>query len=57
MSECELFWMGWTLFWVGGGELSCMGYYFELVRVSGGIILDVRGLVERYSCWVGVGED
>ena len=38
MSECELFWVGGTLFWVGeGGEWGCMVHYFEWVEVDGAL--------------------
>ena len=53
MSECDLFWVGGTLFWEGGGEWGCMGNYFGYVGVSGanwGIILG------GWICWVGGGE-
>ena len=44
MSECGLFWVGGTLFWVGEGEWGWVGHYFERVGVSGKIF------------WVGGGQ-
>ena len=37
MSECELFWVGGTLFWVGEGEWGCMVHYFEWVGMDGAL--------------------
>ena len=35
MSECGLFWVDGTLFWVGGSNWECMGHFFGWVGVSG----------------------
>ena len=47
MSECGLFWVDETLFWVGGSNWECMGHFFGWVGVS--------GRVRYYFGLVGVG--
>ena len=36
LSGYELFWVGGTLFWTGGGEWECMVHYSGWVGMSGG---------------------
>ena len=37
MRECGFFWVGDTLFWVGGGDWGCMGHYLGWVGLGGEI--------------------
>ena len=58
MSECGLFWVGETLFWVSGGAWGCMGHYFGQVGMSGGkwgVFLVREGWVGHYFRELGVG--
>ena len=57
MSECGLFWVGETLFWVGGCTWGCIEHYFGKEEGSGskwGIIFGGWGWVGHYFGWVGM---